>query len=431
MDEYNRVIDFKVEWMVRKYMMGFEELEMEDQKLYRCLEAEEHRQQDSLEMIASESIQPKMALNLAGSIFNNKTATGSVGKQRLLGAENVDALERLAAERACRIFGAEYANMLTYSGTVANFCAYEAVLNPNDPVLALSHSVGAHQSHGGMGNVSSRFYQFQYFGVDPQTMDIDYDEAEQKAQEYKPKLMVVGSAAYPRNFDFERLAGIAHRNGALLMVDVAHFTGLIAAGVTPNPFPHADIVTASTTKTMCGPHSGFIMCKGKYKEQIEKSVYPGHVASPHLQTIAAMAYVLKRSQTDQFRELMRQVVRNAQYLCEMLNQKGFRIFTGGTDCHMFLLDVKPFRLDGVCFAESLNRAGITVNSKSIPYEVSEQPGGIRLGTTVLTQRGMKEHEMEEIAELFYLMGKEQCSDAVIERVKERALALAKAFPIPQ
>lgn len=410
--------------------MSLENLEREDLELFQCLYAEEKRQQNSLDMIASESIQPKLALELAGSIFNNKTATGSVGKQRLLGAENVDVLERLAAERACKIFGADYANMLTYSGTVANFCAYEAILKPNDSVLALSHNVGAHQSHGGTGNVSSRFYKFQYFGVDPETMDIDYDEAERKAEKYKPKLMVVGSAAYPRNFDFKRLADIAHKNGAVLMVDIAHFSGLIAAGVTPNPFPHADIVTASTTKTMCGPHSGFVMCKKEYAEQIEKSVYPGHVASPHLQTIAAMAYALNQSQTEEFRNLMQRVVHNAQYLCKVLQEKGFEVFTGGTDCHMFLLDVKPFGLDGVSFANALNRAGITVNSKGIPFEMTDIPGGIRLGTTVLTQRGMNEKEMEEVAELFFLLAEGKCSDVAIEEVKKRVSKLAEAFPIP-
>lgn len=411
--------------------MSLENLKENDFELYECLKSEEKRQRTSLEMIASESIQSKNTLMLAGSAFNNKTATGSVGKQRLLGAEYADQLERMAAERACEVFHADYANMLTYSGTVANFCAYEAVLNPNDPVLALSHSVGAHQSHGGMGNVSSKLYRFRYFGVDPETMDVDYDEAERKAAKYKPKLMVVGSAAYPRNFDFARLADIAHKNGASLMVDVAHFSGLIAAGVTPNPFPYADIVTASTTKTMCGPHSGFVMCKKEYAERIEKSVYPGHVASPHLQTIAAMAYVLKQAQTEEFRELMQQVVHNAQHLCKKLVGYGFEIFTGGTDCHMFLLDVKPFGLDGVCFSEALNKAGITVNSKRIPYEMSDIPGGIRMGTTVLTQRGMKEKEMEEIAELFYFMAKEGCSDAAIETVKKRAVELSEAFPIPE
>lgn len=409
--------------------MSLKELEKEDLELFQCLYAEEKRQRDSLEMIASESIQPKLALELAGSIFNNKTATGSVGKQRLLGAENVDMLERLAADRACEIFGADYANMLTYSGTVANFCAYEAVLEPGDSVLALSHSVGAHQSHGGKGNVSSKLYKFQYFGLEPATMDINYDEAEWKIKKYSPKLLVVGSAAYPRNIDFKRLAEIAHENGALLMVDIAHFSGLIAAGVTPNPFPHADIVTASTTKTMCGPHSGFVMCKKEYAERIEKSVYPGHVASPHLQTIAAMAYALKRSQTEEFRELMRMVVKNAQHLCEALIAKGFEVFTGGTDCHMFLLDVKPLGIDGVHFAEALEKADITVNSKSIPFENCDIPGGIRMGTTVLTQRGMKEKDMEEIAELFYYLAKEKCNEAAIAKVKERVKELAEAFPI--
>jgi glycine hydroxymethyltransferase len=203
---------------------------------------------------------------------------------------------------------------------------------------------------------------------------------------------------------------------------------LIAAGIAPNPFPYADIVTAGTTKTMCGPHSGFIMCKKELQEQIEKSVYPGHVASPHLQTIAAMAYTLKRSQTKEFRELMRQVVCNAQHFCEKVMEKGFDVFTGGTDCHMLLLDVKPFGIDGERFANALNKAGITVNSKSIPFENTDKPGGIRLGTTVLTQRGMKEQQMEEVAELFYLMAKEKCSNAVIESVTKRAVELAKAFP---
>lgn len=410
--------------------MEIKKLEGEDPELFRCICLEEKRQQNSLEMIASESIQPRLALELAGSVFNNKTATGNIGKQRLLGAENVEMLERLAAERACRIFGAEYANMLPYSGTVANFCAYEAVLEPGDCVLALSHGVGAHQSHGGAGNVSSKWYRFRYFGLDPVTLDINYDEAEEKAQKFRPKLLVVGSAAYPRNIDFRRLSDISHRNGALLMVDIAHFSGLMAAGIIPGPFPYADIVTASTTKTMCGPHSGFIMCKKDYAQQVEKSVYPGHIASPHLQTIAAMAYALRRSQTPEFRELMGRVVGNAQHIGKSLMEKGFGVFTGGTDCHMLLLDVKPLGVDGVHFAETLERAGITVNSKSIPFEDTPVPGGVRMGTTVLTQRGMGEKEMEEIAELFFHIAKEKCSDAAVEKVKEQVNGLVSRFNLP-
>lgn len=403
---------------------------LRDEELLQCLELEENRQHRDLEMIASESIQSAEALMLAGSAFNNKTALGRIGNQRLQGSEYADMLERLAAKRACEIFGAEHANMVTYSGSVANFSAYAAVLKPGDPVLALSPATGAHQTHGGRNNVSSAYYRFQYFGIKEDTQEIDYEGADRIAAKFHPKLLVIGSAAYPRNLDFARLADIAHRNEALLMVDVAHFTGLIAAGVSPNPVPYADIVTASTTKTMCGPHSGFVMCKAKYREQVERSIYPGNVSSFHLQTIAAMAYTLWNSQTPEFGELMRQIVRNAQYLCNALQDKGFGIFTGGTDCHMFLLDVKPFGLNGVEFANALNRVHINVNSKGIPFENTEVAGGVRAGTTVLTQRGMREAQMDEIAELFYIMASNKCSEAAIEQVRARVLQLSAAFPLP-
>ena len=409
--------------------MTTSDLQFIDPELYECLRAEENHQATELEMVASESIQPREALFLAGSAFNNKTAVGPIGNQRLEGSQFADQLERMAARRACEVFGAEHANMTTYSGSVANFCAYEAVLVPGDAVLALDPSTGSHQSHGGKGNVSSRTYRFSYFGLKEDTLEVDYEGAEQIAKQVHPKLIVIGSAAYPRNFNFPRLAQIAHDNGALLMVDIAHFSGLIAAGISPNPVPDADIVTASTTKTMCGPHSGFIMCKEAYAKQVEASIYPGHVASLHLQTIAAMTYALKRSQTEEFRALMRQVVRNASYLSEVLQRKGFAVFTGGTDCHMFLLDVRPFGLDGAMFSKALSRAGISVNSKKLPFEEGSLPGGIRLGTTVLTQRGMKEAQMEEVAQLLYRMAKEKCSDEVIEKVRERVKELSMEWPI--
>lgn len=409
--------------------MTIGDLRKNDPFLCRCLEEEQKRQQDELEMIASESIQSEISLLLAGSAFNNKTAVGNFGNQRLQGSRNADVLERLAAERACEIFGADYANMNTYAGSIANFCAYEAVLKPHDTVLSLDPTAGAHQSHGGKGNVTSRFYKFEYFGIRPDTLAIDYEEAERKAKTGQPKLIVIGSAAYPRNFDFERLSHIAHNNDALLMADIAHFTGLIAAGIAPNPFPYADIVTASTSKTLCGPHSGFIMCKKEFASRVEASVYPGHVASLHLQTIAAMAYALKQTQTDEFRQLMRQVVRNARHLCEALKRRGFSIFTGGTDCHMLLIDVTRFGIDGVFFANVLNDAGIIVNHKSIPCENCITPGGVRAGTTVLTQRGMAESDMEEIADLFTIIAEKKGSTDSVSAVRERVGMLAKAYPI--
>lgn len=401
-----------------------------DRELAECLSAEEARQRDSLEMVASESMQPRTALALAGSAFNNKTAVGRVGKQRLLGSENADRLERLTAERACAIFGADHANLTTYSGSVANFCAYASVLQPGDSVLALEPACGAHQSHGGKNNISSRLYRFDYFGLDPETLAIDYAGAERKAADRHPKLLVIGSAAYPRRLDYERLADVAHRNGAYLMVDIAHFTGLVAAGESPNPVPYADIVTGSTTKTMCGPHSGFLLCTKELAEAVENGIYPGYVASLHLQTIAAMAYALNRSQTAEFKALMHRVVENASALSDALQQEGFGVFTGGTDCHMLLAELHAFGVDGVRFADRLEQIGITTNSKGIPYDPSPVAMGVRMGTTVLSQRGMGKREMAQIARIMGQAARASDNDPILADLAAEVSALAKSFPIP-
>lgn len=399
-----------------------------DSELFGILENEEKREEETLEMVASESIQPAEALYLAGSAFNNKTAVGRIGNQRLKGSVYADELEKLCKQRVMDVFGAEHANIVTYSGSVANFCAYNAVLNPGDRVLALDPVTGSHQSHGGKNNVSSKLYDFRYFGLNPDTLDIDYEGADRICKEFAPKLIVIGSAAYPRKIDYARLADIAHKNGALLMADIAHFSGLVAGGASPSPVPFADIVTASTTKTMCGPHSGFIMCKKELAKSVEDSVYPGYVASLHLQTIAAMAYAIGRSKTEQFATLMKKIVANAQYMCKALQKRGFDIFTGGTDCHMFLVDLKPFGVDGVTFADRLERAGISVNSKGIPFDLSPVAMGIRAGTTVLTQRGMGEKELDEIADLFLLLAKND-GESKLEEAANKVRELAEKFPI--
>lgn len=402
-----------------------------DPPLASCLRLETDRQENSLEMIASESVQPEMALELAGSVFNNKTAVGLPGHQRLMGSHYADQLERLAAQRACEVFGADHANMLTYSGSSANYCAYSAVLSLGDRVLAMDPSAGAHQTHGAPKNISAKMYQFAYFGLHPDTMLIDYDAAERMAREHKPKLIVIGSASYSRNIDFERMADIAHRNGALLMTDIAHFSGLVAAGITPNPVRYADIVTASTTKTMCGPHSGFILCKRKLAERVDAAVYPGNLSSLHLQTIAAMAYALLNSQTPAFRELMRQVVRNAQSLCDALIKRGFGIVTGGTDCHMFVADLRPFGAEGEPVAQAMQNVGLSVNTKAIPYDTSPSVRGLRAGTTVLTQRGMREEEMETVADLWLAIVRHPKDASVLKDVRERILLLTRRFPLPK
>ena len=408
-----------------------EKLNSLDPQLAECLRFEEERQNTNLEMIASESVQTSMALELAGSIFNNKTAVGRPGKQRLMGSQYADMLERLAAERACQVFGADHANMTPYSGSVANYCVYSAVLQPGDHVLAMDPSAGAHQTHGAPANISARWYDFSYFGLNPETMLIDYEEAERLAAQIQPKLMVVGSAAYSRDIDYARLADIAHKNGALLMTDIAHFSGLAAAGLAPNPVPFADIVTASATKTMCGPHTGFIMCKKELAQKIDDSVYPGTISSLHLQTIAATAYALQNSQTEQFKVLMQQVIRNARHLCEALKKRGFDIVTGGTDCHMFVADLRPFGADCVQIAQVMQEVGITVNTKSIPHDPSPNPGGLRAGTTVLTQRGMKEEQMEEVADIWLDIVTHPTDAAVLTDVHQRVLSLAKQFPLPE
>lgn len=406
-------------------------LRQTDPALAEVLALEDNRQKDNLEMIASESVQPSMMLALAGSIFNNKTAVGNPGKQRLKGSQYIDRLERLANERACALFGADHAVMTTYSGSVANYCAFSALLDLGDRVLSMDPAAGAHQTHGGKNNISSRMYDFRYFGLHPETMLIDYEEAERITREWKPKLMVVGSAAYSRNIDYERLADIAHRNGAYFMTDIAHFTGLLAAGLTNDPIPHADIVTASTTKTLCGPHSGFIMCKKEFAEAVNNSVYPGVVASLHLQTLAAMTYALQNAQTPAFHQLMKNVVHNASYLCDGLKKRGFDIVTGGTDCHMFIADLRPLGTDCEKLADVMQDVGITVNTKAIPFDDSPAPRGLRAGSTVLTQRGFTEEALDRICDIWYDLATNTDDASTIQKCKKQVAELAKAFPLPE
>ncbi|MBE6884452.1 MAG: aminotransferase class I/II-fold pyridoxal phosphate-dependent enzyme [Ruminococcaceae bacterium] len=402
-----------------------------DPELLQCIEGEMNRQRNSLEMIASESMQPREVLALSGGVFNNKTALGHSGKQRFCGSQFVDQLETLANRRACEIFGADYANMSTYSGTVSNFCVYSAVMSPGDTVLAMDPSTGSHSSHGDKRNFSSKMYRFHFFGLEKETLKIDYQAAEEMAKRLQPKAIVIGSAAYPRRINFERMAEIAHKNNAVLIADIAHFTGLAAAGVSPNPFPHADIVTASTTKTMCGPHSGFVMCKRNFAEAMERYIYPGYVSSLHVQTIAAMAYTLKRAQTEEFHTLMRSVVENASKLSEELIKRGFEVFTGGTDCHMLLAGLHPFGIGGRAFADLLEELGITVNDKSIPFDPSPVSMGIRMGTTVLTQRGMGEKEMSQIAEIIFRAAKAKENNEEQKLLREKVKRLTEQFPIPE
>lgn len=405
-----------------------------DPELYALLCQETRRQTDTLDMIASESIQDSLALGLMGSDFGGKTAVGLPGNQRLLGSEAIDSLEILAAERACHLFGADHANMLPYSGTTANLCAYAGLLSPGDTILALDPEHGSHASHGRCAHLSSEIYHFVHFGVDPDTQCLDYDRLEAIAKACKPNLLLIGASSYPRLFDYPRLAQIAHGVGAYFMVDMAHTTGLTATGVIPSPVPFADVVTGSCTKTMCGCHTGFILCKKEFSMQIDKGVYPGLIGSLHPQTIAAAAWAMKRASEPAFAAMMKQVLRNTAALARALANRGLPALTGGTECHMFVWDLRSRDVDAKAVCNVLAELGIWTNTKNIPYDDAPAPRGIRMGCTVLTQRGMGEAEMEQIADIlcdsvrFAEFGAE---DGEMLRCKEKVAALCKAFPVPE
>ena len=375
----------------------YEDLIKSDPELYSLLSLETERQRNTLDLVASESVPDNISLELCSSVFGGITAVGLPGKQRMAGSGVVDELEKLAAERACRLFGAEHADILPYSGTVANICVYAGLLKPGDTVLAFDPECGSHASHGRKGHITGDIYDFVHFGVRREDQLIDYDEAERLAKEYRPKLLVAGSSSYPRLIDHKRLAEIARSAGAPYMADAAHITGLIAAGMVPNPFPYADIVTASCTKTMCGVHTGFILCKDKYAEAVDRGVYPGFLASMHPQTIAAAAWAFERASSPEFRSLMEQVILNRAALGNALEAGGLSLLTGGGDCHMLVIDLKDS--DARAAVDRLYSAGIRTNTKKLTYSGYPYPTGIRLGVTAVTQRGMKEPEMTIIADL--------------------------------
>lgn len=406
--------------------MDTAQIQKNDGELFDLLRQEEFRQENTLDMVASESIQDAISLALSGSAFCCKTAVGTPGKQRLLGSDIADKLEVLAAQRACEVFGAEHANMLPYSGTTANLCVYDGLLQPGDTIVAIDPEHGSHASHGRKEHVSAKLYHFVHVGVDPCTQLLNYETLAECVRLHRPKLIVIGVSSYPRQIDYEKIKKIAHDNDAVFMVDMAHITGLVAAGVLPNPMEHADIVTGSGTKTMCSCHTGFILCRKPFAEAVDRGVYPGVLASMHLQSIAAVTWALKRSQTPKFVAMMHQTVANAKALCIALQERGFGILTGGTDCHMFVLDLRPTGVGANIFAQRLEKIGISVNTKRIPYDPAPTTNGIRAGCTVLTQRGMQETQMQDIADIF--MSALTNNPILLEQSRQKIAALCNAFP---
>ncbi len=402
-----------------------------DPQIAAAIDNEARRQHEGLELIASENFVSEAVLEAAGSVFTNKYAEGYPGKRYYGGCEFTDVVEELARERAKKLFGAEYANVQPHSGSSANQEAYGAILQPGDTILGLNLAHGGHLTHGHHLNFSGKTYKIVPYGVTKETETIDYDELEKIAEKERPKLIIGGGSAYPRIIDFARMRQIADKVGALFLVDMAHFAGLVAGGSHPSPVPHAHIVTSTTHKTLRGPRSGMILAKQEFGAAIDKTVFPGLQGGPLVHIMAAKAVSFLEAMQPEFREYARQIVTNAKVLAETLASEGFRIISGGTDTHLMLVDVFAKGMLGSEAEKALGEAAITVNKNAIPFDTNPpmKPSGIRVGTPAMTTRGMKEAEMRQIGRWIAEALNHRTDAAVLGKVRKQVLALAEEFPL--
>ncbi len=402
-----------------------------DPEIAALVEEELTRQEHNIEMIASESTAPLEVMELSGSVFTNKTLEGYPGKRFQAGSEVADKVERLAWKRAKELFGAEHVNIQSYSGSTANYSVFASVLDPGDKILAMRLDQGGHLTHGSPANWVSKIYKHVFYGVDKETERIDYDALDKLAKEEKPKMIIAGASSYPRLIDYERIAKTAEEVGAYFMVDMAHIAGLVAAKVIPSPIPYADFVTSSTTKTFCSARSGMVFCKEKYAKILDKGTFPGSLGSLMFHTMAAKTWSFKYAASDEFRQIMQQVVVNAKKLAEELQKYGFRIVSGGTDNHLLVVDLRGKGITGNVFQDALDAVGITVNKNMIPFD-PEKPSvtsGVRIGLTSVTQRGLKEPEIEEIAAIMNQVAEAPADESNLAACKKRAEALIAKFPL--
>lgn len=406
-------------------------LEKQDPNIQAVINQELARQRDKLEMIASENFVSQAVMEAQGSVLTNKYAEGYPGKRYYGGCENVDVIETLAIERAKRLFGAEHANVQPHSGSQANFGVYFALLQPGDTIVGMNLSHGGHLTHGSPVNVSGTYFNVVPYGVDAETQQIDYDEFHKIVLEAKPKLIIAGGSAYSRQIDFKKMAEVAHEVDAIFMVDMAHFAGLVAAGLHPNPVEYADIVTTTTHKTLRGPRGGLILCKEKYAKAIDKAIFPGIQGGPLMHVIAAKAVALGEALQPEFKVYAQQVIDNAKALAAALQDKGLTIVSGGTDTHVMLVDVRSTGLTGKEAEHLLDEVGITCNKNTIPFDPASPfvTSGIRLGTPALTTRGLQVKDMEEIADIIAAVLKNPEDKAVHEEASKRVAALCEAYPL--
>ncbi len=397
-----------------------------DVEIFDAIQQEHKRQNEKIELIASENFASRAVMEAMGSVFTNKYAEGYPGKRYYGGCQNVDLAENYARDRAKQLFNAEHVNVQPHSGAQANMAVYFSVLNPGDTILGMNLAHGGHLTHGSPVNFSGKLYNIVAYGVNENGY-IDYDEVERIALESKPKIIVAGASAYPRIIDFKRFREIADKVSAYLMVDMAHIAGLVAAGIHPNPVPYADFVTTTTHKTLRGPRGGMILCKEKYAKDIDKSVFPGVQGGPLMHVIAGKAVCFKEALSQEFKEYQEQIVKNAKVLAEELLRRNFKLVSGGTDNHLILVDLTNKGITGKEAERILDEVGITVNKNAIPFDTQKPnvTSGIRIGTPAMTTRGMKEEEMKKIAEFI----DDAISGADKELLKEKVLELTRKFLI--
>ena len=406
-------------------------LEQVDPEIWRVIRAEADRQQNNLELIASENVVSRAVLEAQGSILTNKYAEGYPGRRYYGGCEHVDVAEQLAIDRAQALFGAEHANVQPHSGSQANMAVYFSQLEPGDTILAMDLTHGGHLTHGSPVNFSGKFFKVVPYGVRREDERLDVDAMRDLARQHRPKMIVVGYSAYPRLIDFAPFRAVADEVGAMMMVDIAHFAGLVAAGIHPSPVPVAEFVTTTTHKTLRGPRGGMVLCKSAYAKSLNSAVFPGNQGGPLMHVIAAKAVALREAATPEFRAYQQQIVRNARALAEGLTARGFRLVSGGTDNHLMLLDLRNTEITGKLAQETLEAANITVNRNTVPFETRSPfvTSGVRIGTPAVTTRGMAEAEMATIAELIGRALEHVGDEKALASVRDDVISLCKKFPI--
>lgn len=408
------------------------QLEKSDPSVWEAILHERRRQTEGLELIASENYTSKAIMEAAGTVLTNKYAEGYPGKRYYGGCEHVDVVEQLAIDRVRQLFGAEHANVQPHAGSQANMAVYLTVLNPGDTILAMNLSHGGHLTHGMHLNFSGKLYKAVHYGVRESDHRIDFDQVASLAREHKPRLIVAGASAYPREIDHAKFADIARENGALLMVDMAHYAGLVAGGIHNSPVPVADFVTSTSHKTLRGPRSGFVLCRQEHAKNLDRSVFPGMQGGPLMHIVAAKAVCFGEALRPDFRAYAQQVVDNAKTLADVLTAGGLRLVSGGTDNHLMMCDVTAIGLSGSIAEVALDHAGITVNKNMIPFDKRKpmDPSGIRIGTAALTTRGMKVAEMKKVGAWILDVLRNADDKTAILRIRSEIVEFTKAFPVP-